>query len=123
MTSLDPGPVPSTTRVTESQSVGLRAIAVHEQGRVAVVVHGELDLGSAPVLRREISALLALPIETIELDLDGLEFVDSGGVRLLADLRRDASEHRIPLSISAASAPVRNVLELTGRTDLLDATP
>jgi anti-anti-sigma factor len=119
MTSITDGPLPPATRVTESQSVGLRAIAIHEQGRVTVVVHGELDLGSAATLRREVHALLALPIEAVVLDLAGLEFVDSTGIRLLHDLRSDAREHRIPLTIDPISPPVRQMLDLTGMTGLL----
>jgi anti-sigma B factor antagonist len=118
VTSLADRPAASS-RVSESQSVLLRATAVHEQGQVTVLVQGELDLGSAPALHREVHALLALPLEAIALDLDGLEFVDSSGMRLLNDLRVAAEERRVPFSISAVSPAVRRLLDLTGMADLL----
>jgi anti-anti-sigma factor len=120
MASLADHSVPPSTAVTESQSVPLRAVAVHEQGQVTVVVHGELDLGSASALHREVHALLALPVEAIALDLAGLEFVDSSGIRLLNDLRVAADERRVPFSIGPVSAPVQRMLELTGMTGVLD---
>jgi anti-sigma B factor antagonist len=118
MTSLADRPFPSS-RVSESQTVPLRATAVHEQGRVTVVVHGELDLGTAPALHREVQALLALPVEAIVIDLEGLDFVDSSGMRALNDLRQAAAERRIPFSVGPRSDAVEQVLELTGMTDLL----
>lgn len=118
MSSLADRPVRPSSRVSESQTVPLRAMAVHEQGRVTVMVNGELDLGSASALHREVHALLALPVESIVLDLSGLEFVDSSGVRTLNDLRVAAAEHRIPFSVGPISPAVRKLLELTGMTEL-----
>jgi anti-sigma B factor antagonist len=119
MTSLANGPVPRSTRVSESQTLPLRATAVHEQGQVTVVVQGELDLGSVFALHREVHALLALPVEAIVLDLQGLDFVDSSGMRLLNDLRLAAQERRVAFSIGPVSAAVDRMLELTGMTEVL----
>ncbi len=123
MTSLSDRPAPRSTRVSESQVVALRAVAVHEQGQVSVIVRGELDLGSAPTLHREVSSLLALPVEAIMLDLAELEFVDSSGIRTLNDLRLAAGERRIPFCIGPKSEPVRRMLELTGLTELFEGAP
>jgi anti-sigma B factor antagonist len=120
MTSLAGRPRMPSSRVSESQTVPLRATAVHEQGRVTVVVHGELDLGTAPALYREVQALLALPVEAIVIDLEGLDFVDSSGMRALNDLRESATERRIPFSVGPRSDAVHQVLELTGMTDVFD---
>jgi anti-anti-sigma factor len=119
MTSLADGPVPRSTRVSESQTLPLRAMAVHEQGQVTVMVQGELDLGSASALHREVHALLALPVEAIVLDLEGLDFVDSSGMRVLNDLRLGAREHRVAFAIGPVSPAVERMLELTGMTDVL----
>src|SRR5690349_10564075 len=118
MSSLADRPVPASSRVSESQSVPLRAMAVHEQGRVTVMVNGELDLGSASALHREVHSLLSLPVESIVLDLSGLEFVDSSGIRALNDLRVASADRGIPFSIGPVSPAARTLLELTGMTDL-----
>ena len=60
MASLADHPTPASSRVSESQTVPLRAMAVHEQGRVTVVVNGELDIGSASAHHREVHQLLEL---------------------------------------------------------------
>src|SRR5689334_3725283 len=118
MTSLPDGALRPSTPVSESQTIPLRAVAVHEHGQVTVVVHGELDLGSAPALHREVHQLLGLPVEAIVLDLSGLEFVDSSGMRLLNELRLAATEHRVSFAIGPLSAPVERMLELTGMTSV-----
>jgi anti-anti-sigma factor len=122
MASLRDRPTPASSRVSESQTLPLRATAVHEQGRVTVMVSGELDLGSASAVHREVHALLALPVESIVLDLSGLEFVDSSGIRTLNDLRVAAAERRIPFSIGPMSPAARQLLELTGMTELFGAS-
>jgi anti-sigma B factor antagonist len=122
MSSLADRPTPALSRVSESQTVPLRAMAVHEQGQVTVMVNGELDLGSASALHREVHALLALPVESIVLDLSGLAFVDSSGIRTLNDLRIAAAERRIPFSIGPVSPAAQQLLELTGMSELLGPT-
>jgi len=119
VTSLADRPEIPRSRVSESQTIPLRALAIHEQGQVTVVVHGELDLGSSAALHREVHALLALPVEAIVLDLEGLDFVDSSGMRTLVELRQAAAERRIPFSVGPRSDAVHQLLELTGMTELL----
>ena len=62
---------------------------------------------------------LALPVEAIVLDLEGLDFVDSSGMRTLVELQQAAAERRIRFSVGPRSEAVHQLLELTGVTDLL----
>lgn len=50
---------------------------------------GELDLGSAPVLRARLEALRAQR-QSVRLDLSSLEFMDSSGIHLLISAFNDA---------------------------------
>jgi anti-anti-sigma factor len=49
----------------------------------AITVSGELDLAGAPDLEAELQAVEASDARTIMLDLAGLQFIDSTGLRLL----------------------------------------
>lgn len=74
-------------------------------GRTVVALSGELDLASAPLAEQ------ALKDKVDVLDLSGLEFMDSAGVRIVVLVCRDRPE---PLVVYGARRAVRRILELTG---------
>jgi anti-sigma B factor antagonist len=83
-----------------------------------IAVEGELDLATADEftagVRRELAGA------AVVLDLSGLSFVDSSGVRALDDLVRETDREGWALSIDARLPEgVRQVLRLTGMLDLL----
>jgi anti-sigma B factor antagonist len=91
-------------------------------GTVAVVAAtGELDLSGAAVLEAEIDRLAAEPeLGTIVLDMRGLEFMDSSGLRLvvLADMRAREAGRRFALV--RGNETVHRVFEITRMSDRLD---
>jgi anti-sigma B factor antagonist len=96
------------------------SVSVDRSARPAIAtVAGELDLATADRFVAAISeALIAGPVL---LDLAGLTFMDSSGVRALDDLLREVERERWTLSIRSLFAPnVRQVMEITG---MLDALP
>jgi len=91
-------------------------------GTLAVIAAtGELDLSGAAVLEAEIDRLAADPeLGTIVLDMRGLEFMDSSGLRLvvLADMRAREAGRRFALV--RGSETVHRVFEITRMSDRLD---
>jgi anti-anti-sigma factor len=91
-------------------------------GSVAVITAtGELDLSGAAVLEAEIDRLAAEPdLATVVLDLRGLEFMDSSGLRLvvLADMRAREAGRRFALVRGAET--VHRVFEITRMSERLD---
>jgi anti-anti-sigma factor len=91
-------------------------------GTVAVIAAtGELDLSGAAVLEAEIERLAAEPeLGTVVLDMRGLEFMDSSGLRLvvLADMRAREAGRRFALV--RGSETVHRVFEITRMSDRLD---
>jgi anti-sigma B factor antagonist len=83
---------------------------------------GELDLATANALRDELERVESTDAESIVLDLSGLTFMDSTGVRLLltAHARSRADSHRLTLVRGCAS--VQRVLQLTGVETVLPFT-
>jgi anti-sigma B factor antagonist len=94
----------------------------HRNGTVAVIAAtGELDLSGAAVLEAEIERLEAEPdLATVVLDMRGLEFMDSSGLRLvvLADMRAREAGRRIVLV--RGSETVHRVFEITRMSERLD---
>jgi anti-sigma B factor antagonist len=81
-----------------------------------VALQGELDLAGVGKLRK---MLAAYDDHAVELDLGGLTFIDSSGLRALITAR---DCHR-GLRIVNIPASVTRLLELTGTTELLLDAP
>ena len=84
-----------------------------------IAVEGELDLATAEELERELLRVEAGAAQVIVVDLSGLTFIDSSGVRLLlrAHARSRADGNR--LTLLRGPAAVQRVFELTGILDVL----
>jgi len=91
-------------------------------GTVAVVAPtGELDLPGAAVLEDELDRLAAEPeLATVVLDLRGLEFMDSSGLRLvvMADMRARETGRRFALVPGGDT--VHRVFEITRMSERLE---
>jgi anti-anti-sigma factor len=80
-------------------------------GRYALHARGELDVATSPKLAGELRSLAS---HDVTLDLSGVTFFDSNGLKVLLEARQQADAAAGRLTISALSPPVRRVLELTG---------
>jgi anti-sigma B factor antagonist len=91
-------------------------------GAVAVITAtGELDLSGAALLEGELERLAEEPdLATVVLDLRGLEFMDSSGLRLvvLADMQARESGRRFVLV--RGTETVHRVFEITRMSERLE---
>lgn len=95
-------------------------ILVHED-RLAVrlIVRGELDLVTAPVLARHLDGAIAGGRDVVEVDLADVTFMDLRGVNALIDARSALEADGRRLALHAPSDGVRRTLELCGVGDAL----
>jgi anti-anti-sigma factor len=84
-----------------------------------VVIHGELDLASAPVLESSIRLAFRGEPETIVLDLRGVTFIDSFGVAVTRDAVSRADDTGVRLVVLATAGPVSRLFELCGIASVL----
>jgi anti-sigma B factor antagonist len=91
-------------------------------GTVAVVVPtGELDLSGAAVLELEFQRLEEDPdLQAVVLDLRGLEFMDSSGLRLVVVTDMRAKEAGRRFALVRGGETVHRVFEITGMSERLD---
>jgi anti-sigma B factor antagonist len=90
------------------------------RGRAAIVrVGGTLDLRCAERLDRELARLIDGRAGDIIVDLRGVEFMDSIGLRSLVVAHRAAWRARIPMWFIRGGAPVTRVLRMTGLDTVL----
>jgi anti-anti-sigma factor len=83
--------------------------------RLRVVVSGELDLHREAALRDTVDAVLAdeAPARLV-LDVRGLQFLDSSGLRVLLTCRDRARAAGVPLTLAVTPGPVTRLLDLAG---------
>jgi anti-sigma B factor antagonist len=93
-----------------------------EGDAVRVRPAGTLDLATCPALQAEIAALREAGFKRLVLDLGGLEFMDSTGLRLMLTLDAEARQDGFTFALVRGNAAVQRVFELTGTTDLLPFT-
>lgn len=108
------------TRTDDPLEPGEMRIRSEREGDVhTIALQGELDLATVAALEQELERVEATDAATIVLDLSGLTFMDSTGVRLLVTahsrLRADGSR----LSLRRGPAAVQRVMELSGVDELL----
>ena len=87
---------------------------------------GELDIASAPEFESAIAEATAEPGAKLILDLRELTFMDSTGLRALAQTNARSDEAGFALSIVRGPRQIERVLEISGLADLLplvDAPP
>ena len=94
----------------------------NEPRAVRVALSGELDLSSALTFEEELRRIEDTgDPETLVLDLQGLKFLDSTGLRLILSAhmraRRDRRRLRIVLSGNRA---VQRIFQLSGASERLD---
>lgn len=83
-------------------------------GWTVLEVVGEIDLSTAPQLERRVDDVIEQGSHRLILDLTGVVFMDSTGLRALIAAQKSIAEHTGRLAIAAADGPVTRLLSITG---------
>jgi anti-anti-sigma factor len=92
-------------------------------GQTRVVLRGELDISSAPVLEEALERAEESAPEVLLLDLRGLAFMDSTGLRTVVGADQRAREQGRRLAIVRGPDPVDRIFAVTRldeRLELID---
>ena len=94
-----------------------------KHGRAVCALTGELDLMTAPRMRRELRPLLDdAGVRNLTFDLADLRFVDSSGLQALIDFRRELDTRGATMAVVRPQRTVRMVLRMMGLEDVLAAS-
>jgi anti-sigma B factor antagonist len=92
-------------------------LEIHEDelpdGKRRVALHGELDMIGAPEVEARLGELARRGVD-VRLDLTGLTFMDSTGVRVLFGAAKAVDDEGPNLEIVRPQGEVWRVIELTG---------
>ena len=92
--------------------------ASHGTTRV-VRLSGELDIATAPKVRRAIHDLLTESADPVVIDLAGVQFMDSSGLAVLVAGHKRANYQGGSFAVSRLAPPVAKVFELTHADQLM----
>lgn len=107
--------MPEPSSPAQPPKFGELTVSAQREGDVHTIrLAGELDIATAGRIEEELERAEASGARSIVLDLSGLTFMDSTGVRLVlsANARSRADSNR--LSIVRGPASVQRVFELSG---------
>ena len=94
------------------------ANVVHVDGHAVLMVRGEVDTSTAERLSAGIDAALR-EAPRVVVDLRGVTFINSSGLRALIGAFRDSGQNPEVLSLRAPSPFVHRVLTITGIDQLM----
>jgi anti-sigma B factor antagonist len=92
-------------------------------GQAVVSAEGQVDLATAPELAGALAEAQGCGVNGIVVDLTGVDFLDSAGVRVLVEAAREAAAADVALSVRGATGWVARVLEITGVEEYLHVVP
>jgi anti-sigma B factor antagonist len=95
---------------TEQLRIDLR----QESTRIVVKLEGELDMANAPLLQNAIESAELAAAKTVVLDLQGLTFLDSTGLRIILAAREQCWRRGQEFAVTPGSQQVQRLLSVTG---------
>jgi anti-anti-sigma factor len=104
----------------EARSAPLTATVERVNGLARIALFGELDLSSVDGFTRPLAEIEAERPDVLEIDLRGLQFMDSTGLAQLFAANRRAREQGRRVVILKGPGPIERVLALAKIEDAID---
>ena len=103
------------------------SLETREEGdQVRIALSGELDLSSALTFDEEVRRAEEREPKTLVIDLSGLRFLDSTGLRLIMSAQARARKRGMRLAIVEGGDAVKRIFRLAGvnrRLDIVQEAP
>jgi anti-sigma B factor antagonist len=93
--------------------------SAQDAGTTFLRLYGEFDLSCEERFEQVLAGLRARPPDRLVLDLRGLDFIDSSGMRLIMAAHSLHNEDGFDFSVITGEGQVRRICEITGLDRLL----
>jgi anti-anti-sigma factor len=90
------------------------------EGLPVIALSGRLDTLAAPLLDLEMASILAEPRKRMLLDLAGVTYISSAGLRSILTLVKHTSRNGGRLGLVAIPSQIMEIIEISGFPSLLD---
>lgn len=92
---------------------------IDERAVAFAAISGEVDAYTATDLERALASLSSLPHARLAVDLTGVTFLSSSGLRVLLNASNAEKSRGVELRLFGLQAPVRKVFQLSGFDQVL----
>ncbi|ASV67245.1 anti-sigma factor antagonist [Cytobacillus sp. FSL W7-1323] len=92
----------------------------HNQNITEVTVGGEIDVYTAPELKKELIPLSEKDNVEMIVDLSGVSYMDSTGLGVFVGLFKNVRAHDGQFKIIGLSSRLKRLFEITGLADIID---
>jgi len=82
--------------------------------KITIIVDGELDLSTAPQLTEAINQSVERTDKLLELDLGGLQYIDSTGLGVMISMLKERDRLHAEVTISHIPPKIKRLLDITG---------
>jgi anti-sigma B factor antagonist len=107
--------IPVSDQPAHRATIGSLRIRTKVAGmRHTIALAGELDVASAQVLEQALGEACSAGAKELVLDLTGVEFMDSTGLKTILQGKVLCEQHGCAYSLTPAQRPVEQVFEATG---------
>ena len=95
-------------------------ISESKQGNVTILkAQGKLDATSSPELDKRLASLVESGIRQIVLDLAGLDYVSSAGLRVFLSAAKRLKQAQGKLALANPSAQVQQIFDIAGFASIM----
>jgi anti-sigma B factor antagonist len=113
-----PGDLGGAGGIVRAMSAEVTRLDLSDDVDGTLVLVGEIDSHTAPALAERLSEAP----ETLVIDLAGVSFIDSSGLRILVEAHQARLDADASLTLRSPSAAVQRLLEISGLSSHLDVT-
>jgi anti-sigma B factor antagonist len=85
-----------------------------------VAVEGEIDVFTAPELKKGLLPLTEIYGGNLTLDLNATKYMDSTALGVIVAALKSASKHQCRFSVTGMTPRIKRLFEITGLSDLLN---
>lgn len=110
-----------TPSLNQSLEAPLRIDTVERGGSLVLVVRGELDIATSPLLDEALARARGTDAARIVVDLDAVSFIDSTALHVL--IRHSREDGRARVRLTKGSPQTQRVFQLSGSLDYLAFVP
>jgi anti-sigma B factor antagonist len=89
-------------------------------GRADLVVAGEIDIATAPLLRSDLHRIVQSGVSEVAIDMAGVDFIDSAGLGVLIGAVGRLRERGGHLVLRHLQPAPRKVIDITGLHDVFE---
>ncbi len=86
---------------------------------LTLVLNGRLDTTTSSLLSEEITPDALSGINELVMDLGGIDYVSSAGLRVILDAQKKMNQKNGKMVLVKVAGPVMEVFEMTGFSDIL----